>query len=395
MVQEQRPRKRTSAYAALNRTSSVVKIFLVLFTVCLAANFIFHSPNANVSNKHSSPGTTFFVKRERARQLAKIPKKWRPVDCEHLLYRSRIIGTTIDPNDGEMLARWTTTNPPFFVSIHNFKYDLTRRDIYEKGEYYETQLSATFSTILKDAPANSRVVDVGGNIGWYSLLSAAHGHHVDVFEPNQANVIRLCESKLLNNYPTVLGNDLVSPSHRLVKRGTIDIQQYGVGANETTMPFYIVQDPGKATFIQPIIPEWLFPTTKGSTIIPLDKMWREMKWFHRPTPIVILKVDVEGYEPKVFAGAERLLRSGMVENIIMEISYMEDDEQQADNTFMLQLILDCGYRIHRVGYGVGNKEIPIYDEHFVTKFLKLYLFKSRMQEHIWWKRSNDTTTIAT
>jgi FkbM family methyltransferase len=324
----------------------------------------------------------------------KITIKWLPVDCDDLLNRSRIIGKTLDdPNDGEMLARWTTTNPPFFVSIHNFKYDLMRRVIYEKGEYYETQMSAMFSSILKDAPANSRVVDVGGNIGWYSLLSAAHGHHVDVFEPNQANVLRLCESKFLNNYPTVLGNDLVSPSSRLVKRGTIDIRQYGVGANETTIPFNVGKNPGKATFIRSMIPKWRSPTTKGTKIIPLDKMWREMRWFDRPTPIVILKVDVEGYEPAVFSGAELLLRSGMVENIIMEISYMEDDKQQADNRFMLRLILDCGYRIHRVGYGVGDIEIPPYDEHFVTKFLELYLFKSRMQENIWWKRSNDTTTI--
>lgn len=317
------------------------------------------------------------------RSQSTIPKKWVPVDCQDLRDRSHQVEENVDdPNDGEMLARWTTSDPPFFVSIHQFQYDRMRRVIYDSGEYYEMALTAIFSSILKDAPADSRVLDVGGNIGWFSLLSAAHGHHVDVFEPNLANVLRLCESKLLNSW-TNAESDITSPSNRLPKLGTIDIHPYGVGSNETTMPFYVGRNPGKATLLRSMLPKWRSPTTNTITIVPLDLMAQDLKWFDGgPSQIAILKVDVEGYEPAVFAGARRLLQSGLVQNILMEMTFQEDD---TDNAAMLQLIYDSGYRVHQIGHS-RPQTIPLMDQSFVTNFLKLYATKPGAQQNIWWKR---------
>lgn len=293
-----------------------------------------------------------------------------------------------DPNDGEMFARWTTTDPPFFASVHQFQYDRLRRVIYDKGEYYEMSLTSIFSSILKDAPANSRVIDVGGNIGWFSMVSAAHGHHVDVFEPNKANILRICESKLLNHWGNVASIDLVSPQSRLVKRGTIDIRPYGVGANETTLKLFVGENPGKATFLRTMLPKWRAPKEKSIKIIPLDMMAREMKWFDRPTPIIILKVDAEGLEPQVFSGAKRLLLSGFVENIIMEISAQPNDDGNKANAWMLRLLVDSGYRVHQVA-NKPDLEIPPPDKDFAKRFIHLYANKQGMQINIWWKRKDD------
>jgi hypothetical protein len=33
----------------------------------------------------------------------------------------------LDPNQNHMYARWTTTNPPFFISMNNWEYDPMRK----------------------------------------------------------------------------------------------------------------------------------------------------------------------------------------------------------------------------------------------------------------------------
>ena len=308
--------------------------------------------------------------------------KWTPVDCTYLMEQSQQ-SEIPDPNHGELLARWTSTNPPFFISVHAFHYDKLRKVIYVTGQYYEQDLSHVFHQILKDAPPNSRVLDVGGNIGWFSLLSASLGHHVDVFEPNMANVLRLCESRSMNQWTTVEREiDLVS---RSVKQGSIHIRPFGVGSNNTNMTFFIGRNPGKATLVRSMLPKWRNPDASEISIITLDSMANDLKWFELKTPIIILKVDVEGFEPRVFAGAKSLLHSGLIENILMELSGQSDNSENAE---MLQLILDAGYVPHQVGlFGdITRGSIPPMDNNFVGAFLAKFANHSKVQSNLWWKR---------
>ena len=51
------------------------------------------------------------------------------------------------------------------------------------------------------AGKESIFLDVGGNIGWFTLLAKAHGaSKVYTFEPNPVNVVRVCESLKLNGW---------------------------------------------------------------------------------------------------------------------------------------------------------------------------------------------------
>lgn len=108
-----------------------------------------------------------------------------------------------DPNGGKLLARSTVTNPSFWISLHVPEVDVVRYVTFEHGKYYEQALSEAFAEILLSTDADTtttttttskHVIDVGGNIGWYSLLSMALGSTVDVFEPNPLNLLRFCES---------------------------------------------------------------------------------------------------------------------------------------------------------------------------------------------------------
>ena len=52
------------------------------------------------------------------------------------------------------------------------------------------------------------------------------------------------------------------------------------------------------------------------SVSTLDTMGERLGWFDKD--IAILKVDVEGRESEVFNGAEKLIRSGRIQNIFME-----------------------------------------------------------------------------
>lgn len=90
-----------------------------------------------------------------------------------------------DPNQGVFYVRRVEDPPNFLVSVHSQSYDRLRfSTIYSKGRYYERNVIERFHRILDRAPKNSIVLDVGGNIGYYTLLSAGLGQVVHTFEIN-------------------------------------------------------------------------------------------------------------------------------------------------------------------------------------------------------------------
>jgi hypothetical protein len=131
---------------------------------------------------------------------------------------------------------------------------------------------------------------------------------------------------------------------RTTKRGSINIRPYGVGANTTTITFYVGKNPGKATMVRSILPtkKWMQVVGSKINIVTLDSMAHDLGWFEKKGPIVIMKVDVEGFEPSVFGGGKKLLciQSGPIENILMEVTG-QDDNSENDN--MLKLIIEAGY----------------------------------------------------
>ena len=46
--------------------------------------------------------------------------------------------------------------------------------------------------------------------------------------------------------------------------------------------------------------------------LTLDALVQEFGWFRSKQEIVLLKMDVEGYEPAVVRGAQKLFQSGLV-----------------------------------------------------------------------------------
>ena len=193
----------------------------------------------------------------------------------------------------------TTTEKPFFWSCHKPDLDSARGTSCEKGMYYEKQLSKRIVEVFEKDAQNGKesiMLDVCGNIGWFSLLAAAHGaSKVYTFEPNPANMVRFCESLTLNGW--------VDDGQK--KKTTLIPIMKGVGAKEEVLPLYRAHEynPGSFTFSQSRARKLNGNTIVGGLpIVTLDSFAEEHGWFKTRPSIAFFKLDVEGFEANIMEG---------------------------------------------------------------------------------------------
>jgi hypothetical protein len=331
------------------------------------------------------------------------------VDCDTVMhdFAHNLTGDHYDPNNNQLYARLTKTQTtPFWISLHNSNFDKMRFAVFEYGYYYEKKLTEAFQEILSQASPHARILDVGGNIGWFTLLAASLGHHVDVFEANILNVLRLCQSTtLLNHWPTATESSI---RVRAVKQSSINIRNIGVSDGTiSTMDLYIPNNPGAGSFLQE--GRHSSEGRRKMSSIPmrsLDQMATDLGWLDSSSSssnsssnttikpkFAIMKIDVEGFEPNVVAGATKFLGSGLVENILMEMSGSRDSQPTVQ---MIRRIVDAGYVLHKTGHYAGPrssppKELPLpTSADYAQAVVKRMLPRITDQANLWWKYKGTT-----
>ena len=238
------------------------------------------------------------------------------IDCHALLLGGRN-ETVEDPNKGQLISRFTKLYPQFWVSLHIEEYDPVRWPTLHWGKYYEKALSKAFTEVLEENEGG-HVIDVGGNIGWFSLLSRAMGHTVDMFEPHPSNILRFCESMCLNGWHDC------NTVHPMLGATTLQNNNNEKNAYVHVHPIGLLDQPGTLVLASDGLSpgQGRLQTTSVManamkvSVSTLDTMGERLGWFDKD--IAILKVDVEGRESEVFNGAEKLIRSGRIQNIFME-----------------------------------------------------------------------------
>ncbi|MCU0838603.1 MAG: class I SAM-dependent methyltransferase [Rhodospirillales bacterium] len=174
-------------------------------------------------------------------------------------------------------------------------------------------------------------VDVGAHIGVFSLhvASLRRGCHVLAIEPHPTNVLQLLRC--------IAGNDL---------NEGIEVVASAVGATAGTAPLHFNSTMGhslRGLGLPPGAPS-LGALTVGVTT--LDSLLAERP--HLAGRRLILKIDVEGFEPEVIAGADRLLASGRVAAVIWEygLAFRAGERRQAALALEASL-RDRGFRLFR------------------------------------------------
>jgi len=172
---------------------------------------------------------------------------------------------------------------------------------------------------IKDQIKNGGVfVDIGANVGYYSLMAAKYGAtKVVAIEPNPIVLNRLKDNIKFNGYDKV-----ITPL------------QIGVGESKGTLELTVCNtDMGSSS----VVNKKLSGEKIRIDILPLYELMKREKI----KAIDALKIDIEGMEDKVlFPYFEKIDKSNYPKLIVIE-----DSSQQIWDKNILEWMLDNGYRV--------------------------------------------------
>lgn len=216
---------------------------------------------------------------------------------------------------GMVRRGWVWVKTCFSIPIYCDTGKAIGRAIYKNG-VYELPTSELVWRMLKDSP-DVLFVDVGANIGYYSLLARKRlgtGGRVMSFEP----MPDIHEKLLINlqGQHVEAYNYAVSSSNG---QETLSIPK-GAESNDGIATLQDCADAIDRITVQ---------------TVSLDEFLDK--------EIYILKIDVEGHEYSVLSGAKSLLALGKVKNIIFE-------DHDIERSAVATLLYGFGYRIFSIGW---------------------------------------------
>ena len=133
------------------------------------------------------------------------------------------------------------------------------------------------------------VVDVGANIGWYTLRAARRAKKVYAFEPEPTNYELLQKAVRANGFSNV------------------ELEKLIVGDTDGETDLFLSIDAGRHSTVRKSGRKITVKCTTLDSFLPTQT-------------IDVLKVDVEGAESRVLAGADEGIKGGRIRNIIMELN---------------------------------------------------------------------------
>ena len=236
--------------------------------------------------------------------------------------------TTVNAERGYETEFWGPVQfspvPRYWINTH----DPVKQDIYISGNVHSGQLWDSyiwdlFVRVLSKAKPGQLVVDVGANLGYFSLLSAAMGFQVIAFEPMNRNAAKLFSSIIRNGFQermTLLQNAVTyDPTGRVTMKETHD-------SNQGNGQIRAVDSSLRGVYGMDYV-----------ETITLDGVVQQ--------DVVLLKIDVEGFEGFVLNGARQLICSHIVQFITIEFSSDTRTNPTCRAREMLELLESIGYVI--------------------------------------------------
>ena len=214
---------------------------------------------------------------------------------------------------------------PYGLKVKFQLMDGLGRDIYYKRGVYGEDYITRYLLDHLDIRDNDLVIDIGANIGWYSMtLSSRAKPRIVAFEPDVLN-FRLLQDNLQMN-----GKDNVRAFNKALS------DHEGV----MTLYLYKKHNPGRHSFIK----QENSVGTAEVAIVPLDA-FLEREGFGEG-PVKLVKIDIEGYEYTALKAASRTL--ARTQWILTEFSpYLMRDAGQEPADY-IRLLQDAGFRLKEI-----------------------------------------------
>lgn len=191
--------------------------------------------------------------------------------------------------------------------------------IYEK---YDTEL---FKKIVKPGMI---VVDIGANIGYYTLMAAkliGSNGKVYAFEPEPSNYELLIKNIKINNYTNI-----------------ISIQKAVSNKNGKARLFINKSNLGNSSLIENNVPQKIGFTEVET--ITLDNFFDSVV---KNNKIDFIKMDTQGAEKLVIEGAEKILKDNNLK-IIMEFWPFGLRNMGSEPSDLLKMLQDFGFKIKHI-----------------------------------------------
>jgi len=181
--------------------------------------------------------------------------------------------------------------------IHGYRTTLDLSEHIQRMVYLGTYERWETRAVRRYLRSGMTLVDVGANMGYFTLLGArivGPTGRIIAVEPSPSAADRLASVIEVNQIPNVT------------------LERCGLGREAGEMMLY---DPHPSNHTPTMLGD---PGTPGR-IVPIRTL-DELADAHRVNRIDLLKIDVEGFEPEVFAGAVRLFAAGRIGAILCEFN---------------------------------------------------------------------------
>jgi FkbM family methyltransferase len=175
-------------------------------------------------------------------------------------------------------------------------------------------------------------VDVGANVGYFTLLAASLGARVIAYEPTPAVFARLQQNVALNGFDNVT----------LVNAAVAD--QPG------TLALYQSPDDPEANN--------LFGDGDHSVEVPAVTLDDEMAE-RGVQKVDLLKIDAEGAEPLVLSGSVKLLANSPAPSIVMEVNPVTLRSANSEPAALLDKLKTSGYSCRDLERGLYKGETVV------------------------------------
>lgn len=170
--------------------------------------------------------------------------------------------------------------------------------------------------------------DVGANVGVYSLYCRAKhpGARIYAFEPEAQSFAALCRNIAINQFAGVQPHQLALAADCGVGTLFVSSLSSGAGAAALGTEYQFMKSRGA-------------PFEQGVCFASIDSLI-EMQGLPRPN---YLKIDVDGLESEILAGAKGALASPTLRGLLVELQYREEQEIAAT----LDALASLGFELVR------------------------------------------------
>lgn len=204
--------------------------------------------------------------------------------------------------------------------------DISKKHQYENRETYNILDGLNFYSKKNNLiNQNIHIIDVGGNVGWYTILFGKLGYNVISFEPLKMNYYILNKNYCLNREINVtLINKGLFPEE---KRCYIYSPEDNIGDGITNCDGKILEN----------------SVNKGEII--LTKLSNYISYFENKN-LALIKMDIEGLEGKAFESGIEFITNYHVPFIFMEFNPKHLSEYGTNPQKLLEIFISNGYKIN-------------------------------------------------